>query len=139
MSIGNFYLLSKMMKGRCRGIVAQDLRSSEIRSFLSDAVILATGGPGIIFGKTTNSMINTGTAAGSVYQQGAYYANGEFIQVHPTAIPGDDKLRLMSESARGEGGRVWTYKDGKPWYFLEEMYPEYGNLSPSRYCNASHL
>lgn len=39
---------------------------------------------------------------------------------HPTAIPGDDKLRLMSESARGEGGRVWTYKDGKPWYFLEE-------------------
>ena len=59
-----------------------------------------------------------------------YYANGEFIQIHPTAIPGDDKLRLMSESARGEGGRVWTYKDGKPWYFLEEKYPAYGNLVP---------
>ena len=43
---------------------------------------------------------------------------------------GDDKLRLMSESARGEGGRVWTYKDGKPWYFLEEKYPAYGNLVP---------
>lgn len=66
----------------------------------------------------------------AVYEQGAYYANGEFIQIHPTAIPGDDKLRLMSESARGEGGRVWTYKDGKPWYFLEEKYPAYGNLVP---------
>ncbi len=117
-------------EGRCRGIVAQDLRSSEIHTFRADAVILATGGPGIIFGKSTNSTINTGTAASAVYQQGAYYANGEFIQVHPTAIPGDDKLRLMSESARGEGGRVWTYKDGKPWYFLEEMYPSYGNLVP---------
>ncbi|MFC7441482.1 succinate dehydrogenase flavoprotein subunit [Laceyella putida] len=117
-------------EGRCRGIVAQNLRSGEIVAFPADAVILATGGPGIIFGKSTNSMINTGTAAAAVYQQGVYYANGEFIQVHPTAIPGDDKLRLMSESARGEGGRVWTYKDGKPWYFLEEMYPAYGNLVP---------
>lgn len=117
-------------EGRCRGITAQDLRSMEIKSFAADAVILATGGPGIIFGKSTNSMINTGTAASAVYQQGAIYANGEFIQIHPTAIPGDDKLRLMSESARGEGGRVWTYKDGKPWYFLEEKYPAYGNLVP---------
>lgn len=117
-------------EGRCRGIVAQDLRGGEIRAFPADAVILATGGPGIIFGKSTNSVINTGSAASAVYQQGAIYANGEFIQVHPTAIPGDDKLRLMSESARGEGGRVWTYKDGKPWYFLEEWYPAYGNLVP---------
>ncbi|TLS39194.1 succinate dehydrogenase flavoprotein subunit [Pseudalkalibacillus caeni] len=114
----------------CRGIVAQDLNSSEIKSFRADAVIMASGGPGIIFGKSTNSVINTGSAAAILYQQGAYYANGEFIQIHPTAIPGDDKLRLMSESARGEGGRVWTYKDGKPWYFLEEKYPAYGNLVP---------
>ncbi|MDG0871870.1 succinate dehydrogenase flavoprotein subunit [Paenibacillus thiaminolyticus] len=114
----------------CRGITAQDLRSMEVKSFAADAVILATGGPGIIFGKTTNSVINTGTAASAVYQQGVRYANGEFIQIHPTAIPGDDKLRLMSESARGEGGRIWTYKDGKPWYFLEEKYPAYGNLVP---------
>lgn len=114
----------------CRGVVAQDMRSHEIRAFKADAVIMATGGPGIIFGKSTNSMINTATAASAAYQQGVYYANGEFIQIHPTAIPGDDKLRLMSESARGEGGRVWTYKDGKPWYFLEEKYPAYGNLVP---------
>lgn len=117
-------------EGVCRGVNAQNLRSMEISSFAADAVILASGGPGIIFGKTTNSVINTGTAASAVYQQGVNYANGEFIQIHPTAIPGDDKLRLMSESARGEGGRIWTYKDGKPWYFLEEKYPAYGNLVP---------
>ncbi|WP_114569951.1 succinate dehydrogenase flavoprotein subunit [Exiguobacterium flavidum] len=117
-------------EGVCRGAVCQDLRSMEIESFPADAVILATGGPGVIFGKSTNSVINTGQAAAAVYRQGAVYANGEFIQIHPTAIPGDDKLRLMSESARGEGGRVWTYKDGKPWYFLEEKYPAYGNLVP---------
>jgi len=112
------------------GIVAQDIISHEIKAFPADATIIATGGPGIIFGKSTNSMINTGSAASILYQQGVHYANGEFIQIHPTAIPGDDKLRLMSESARGEGGRVWTYKDGKPWYFLEEKYPAYGNLVP---------
>ncbi|MBO8164503.1 MAG: succinate dehydrogenase flavoprotein subunit [Brevibacillus sp.] len=116
--------------GVCRGIVAQNMRTSEIAAYAADAVILATGGPGIIFGKSTNSMINTGTAASAAYQQGVIYANGEFIQIHPTAIPGDDKLRLMSESARGEGGRIWTYRDGKPWYFLEEKYPAYGNLVP---------
>ncbi|MGC4376183.1 succinate dehydrogenase flavoprotein subunit [Fictibacillus sp. Mic-4] len=117
-------------EGVCRGITAQNLKTMEIHSFAADAVIMASGGPGIIFGKSTNSVINTGTAASSLYQQGVYYANGEFIQIHPTAIPGDDKLRLMSESARGEGGRIWTYKDGKPWYFLEEKYPAYGNLVP---------
>ncbi len=117
-------------EGVCRGIVGQNLTSMEIVSFPADAVIMASGGPGIIFGKTTNSIINTGSAAAAVYRQGAVYSNGEFIQIHPTAIPGDDKNRLMSESARGEGGRVWTYKDGKPWYFLEEKYPAYGNLVP---------
>src|SRR5690554_5095899 len=116
--------------GVCKGIVAQNLQDMSIHSFPADAVIVATGGNGMIFGKSTNSTINTGAVASALYQQGAKYANGEFIQIHPTAIPGEDKLRLMSESARGEGGRVWTYKDGKPWYFLEEMYPAYGNLVP---------
>ncbi len=116
--------------GVCKGIVAQNMKDMSIESFAADAVILATGGCGIIFGKSTNSTINTGSAVSALFQQGVKYANGEFIQIHPTAIPGEDKLRLMSESARGEGGRVWTYKDGKPWYFLEEMYPAYGNLVP---------
>jgi succinate dehydrogenase / fumarate reductase flavoprotein subunit len=116
--------------GVCRGLTALDLRSMKVEAFLGDTVALATGGPGIVFGRSTNSVVNTGTAASAAYQQGAYYANGEFIQVHPTAIPGEDKLRLISESVRGEGGRMWTLRDGKPWYFLEEMYPAYGNLVP---------
>lgn len=126
----------------CRGVVAMDLQSLEVRSFAADAVIMATGGPGLIFGKSTNSMTCTGSAASVCYQQGARYANGEFIQVHPTSIPGEDKLRLMSESARGEGGRVWVPKadgdtrqprdipENERWYFLEEKYPAYGNLVP---------
>ncbi len=125
-------LLSAVLdgSGRCRGVVAMDVVSGEVRAIPGRAVILATGGLGMIFGKSTNSVINTGAAAGSVYVQGARYANGEFVQVHPTAIPGPDKLRLMSESARGEGGRIWVPRGGERWYFLEEKYPAYGNLVP---------
>jgi succinate dehydrogenase / fumarate reductase, flavoprotein subunit len=126
----------------CRGICAMDLRSMEVRTFPADAIIIATGGIGAIFGKSTNSVVCTGSAQSALYQQGCYYANGEFIQVHPTSIPGEDKLRLMSESARGEGGRVWVPKtpgdkrdalsipEKERWYFLEEWYPKYGNLVP---------
>jgi succinate dehydrogenase / fumarate reductase flavoprotein subunit len=137
-----FLGLVRDAEGNCRGIVALDWYSMKIEAFPASAVMLATGGPGIVFGRSTNSVINTGTAAGAAYQDGARYANGEFIQVHPTSIPGTDKLRLMSESARGEGGRVWVPKkqgDTRPpnsipeterWYFLEEKYPKYGNLVP---------
>jgi succinate dehydrogenase / fumarate reductase, flavoprotein subunit len=126
----------------CRGLVAMNLQTLELKVFKADAVIMATGGPGLIFGKSTNSMVCTGSAVSACYQQGARYANGEFIQVHPTSIPGEDKLRLMSESARGEGGRVWVPRqkgdtrdpssipEGERWYFLEEKYPAYGNLVP---------
>src|SRR5208283_1333351 len=93
-------------KGVARGITALDLRTMELRNFAAGAVILATGGIGAIFGKSTNSVVCTGSAQSAVFQQGVTYANGEFIQVHPTCIPGEDKLRLMPESARGEGGRV---------------------------------
>jgi succinate dehydrogenase / fumarate reductase flavoprotein subunit len=129
-------------RGAARGITALDLRSMELRSFAGDAIILATGGVGAIFGKSTNSVVCTGSAQSAVFQQGAYYANGEFIQVHPTCIPGEDKLRLMSESARGEGGRIWVPRkagDKRPFkqipeserfYFLEEWFPKYGNLVP---------
>jgi len=129
-------------KGVTRGITALDLRTMELKAFPADAVILATGGNGAIFGKSTNSVVCTGAANSAVFQQGAYYANGEFIQVHPTCIPGEDKLRLMSESARGEGGRVWVPRsatekrpikqipESDRWYFLEEWYPKYGNLVP---------
>jgi succinate dehydrogenase / fumarate reductase flavoprotein subunit len=128
--------------GVCRGICALNLRTMETRTFPADAIIVCTGGIGAIFGKSTNSVVCTGSAQSALYQQGAVYANGEFIQVHPTCIPGDDKLRLMSESARGEGGRVWVPRDKNEkrvarsipeadrFYFLEEWYPKYGNLVP---------
>lgn len=129
-------------QGVCRGCVAQDMFAMTIRAFPADAVVLATGGCGLIFGKSTMSMICTGGANSRAYRAGVKYANGEFMQVHPTAIPGADKLRLMSESARGEGGRVWVPRkqgdtrdplsipENERYYFLEERYPQYGNLVP---------
>ena len=125
-----FIRIIKNKDGICRGIVAQNMNSMEIKAFPADVVILATGGPGQVFGRCTASTICNGSAVSAVYQQGAHIGNPEFIQIHPTAIPGSDKNRLMSEACRGEGGRVWVYRDGKPWYFLEDMYPAYGNLVP---------
>lgn len=133
-------------EGRARGIVLMDLFNRRIFTLEGDAVVFATGGIGALFKKSTNSMICTGAANGRLFMQGMRYANGEFVQIHPTAIPGKDKYRLVSESVRGEGGRVWVWGDsskrllgpkglevpcgktGEPWYFLEEMYPGYGNL-----------
>lgn len=134
--------------GRARGIVLMNLINMKLEVMKADAVIFGTGGPGLIFKKSTNSTFCTGAANGRLYMQGMKYANGEFIQIHPTAIPGEDKLRLISESVRGEGGRVWVMGDssktittsegktipcgktGEPWYFLEELYPGFGNLVP---------
>ncbi len=122
--------------------VAQDLVTMEIRAFPGGRRVVASGGCGLIYGRSTMSMVCTGSAASRCFQAGVKYANGEFIQVHPTAIPGADKLRLMSESARGEGGRVWVPRtpqdprdprdipEAERYYFLEERYPAYGNLVP---------
>ncbi len=134
--------------GKACGIVLMDHFNMRLEVLKGDAVVMATGGLGVIFRKSTNSMFCTGAASGRLFTQGMWYANPEFIQIHPTAIPGEDKLRLMSESARGEGGRIWVWgnssktittpegktiscgETGKPWYFLEELYPAYGNLVP---------
>lgn len=135
-------------EGCARGIVMMDLFTLKLEVLKADAVIFGTGGPGLIFKKSTNSTFCTGAANGRLFLQGMQYANGEFIQIHPTAIPGEDKLRLISESTRGEGARVWVWGDasktiiapdgsslpcgrtGEPWYFLEELYPAFGNLVP---------
>lgn len=128
--------------GACKGIVAMNLRSQESRAFRADAVIVATGGMGLLFGRSTNSTNSTGAAASRVWQAGARMANLEFFQFHPTAMLGDDKTRLMSEAARGEGGRIWVPRDAHDgrapnqipdadrFYFLEEWYPRYGNTVP---------
>lgn len=143
-----FMRLVKDDTGKAVGIVMQDLYTQQLLTLSADVVVIATGGLGGIFRKSTNSITSTGAAIGRLFMQGMLYANGEFIQIHPTSIPGEDKLRLISESVRGEGGRIWTYGDssktittsdghtipcgttGEPWYFLEELYPAYGNLIP---------
>ncbi len=135
-------------EGRARGIVMHDLFDLKLQVLKGDAVVIATGGLGLIYKKSTNSTFCTGAANGRLFMQGMKYANGEFIQIHPTCIPGADKMRLISESVRGEGGRIWVPGDsskkmafpdgstrpcgktGEPWYFLEEMYPSFGNLVP---------
>lgn len=135
-------------EGRARGIVFMDLFNLQLDVLKADAVVFGTGGPGLIFKKSTNSTFCSGAANGRLFKQGMHYANGEFIQIHPTAIPAEDKMRLVSESSRGEGGRLWVWgnssktitredgkplscgETGKPWYFLEELYPAFGNLVP---------
>jgi succinate dehydrogenase / fumarate reductase flavoprotein subunit len=136
----DFLGIIKDSSGACKGITAQNLRTMEIKAFPADAVVIASGGNGVIFGRSTNSIINTGSPVSICYQQGVKYGNPEMVQIHPTAIPGEDKCRLISESVRGEGGRLWTPRDpndARPpatipeqdrWYFCEELDPVYGNL-----------
>jgi succinate dehydrogenase / fumarate reductase, flavoprotein subunit len=135
----------------CGGIVAQDMRTMVIRQMKADAVVIATGGYGVIFGKSTMSASCTGAAISRCYQAGAKIGNPEFIQIHPTTIPGEDKSRLISEAVRGEGARLWvpaikedgewkphpnaargpnSIADDERYYFLEDRYPKFGNLVP---------
>ncbi len=137
-----FLSIVKDAAGACRGIIALNLKTMKTEAFKADAVVIATGGLGQVFGKSTNSTNSTGAAASRVFQQGARFMNGEFIQFHPTGMLGEDKNRLMSEAARGEGGRIWVPRkqgdttdpckiaEDQRWYFLEEWYPAYGNTVP---------
>ena len=136
------FLWPVMHDGRCAGVVVQDMRTMEIIGLRGDAVVMATGGNGMLFGTSTMSVVCTGGAASRCYQAGAIYANPEMVQVHPTAMPGEDKCRVISESARGEGARVWVplipgedrpprhIPEDQRWYFLEDRYPKFGNLVP---------
>jgi succinate dehydrogenase / fumarate reductase flavoprotein subunit len=135
-----FLGIVKDSEGKCRGITAQNLRTMSVEVFEADAAVMATGGNGLIFGRSTNSIINNGSPVSICYQQGVRYGNPEMVQIHPTAIPGEDKCRLISESVRGEGGRVWVPRDPHNttpaadipekdrWYVCEELDPKYGNL-----------
>lgn len=127
--------------GVCVGCVAQDLTTMQFRSFVGDAVVLATGGLGRVFGPSTNR--GTGSAASAAYQAGAVYANGELMQVYPTSFLGSGTRHVLSERLRTEGGRLWAAKDPSDKrspleipererdYLLERLYPSYGPLVPS--------
>ncbi len=134
-----------VIDGRCAGIVTRDLLTGEFQSHAGDAVVLATGGYGNVFFLSTNAMNCNVTAAWRAHQRGAYFANPCYTQIHPTCIPQADdtqsKLTLMSESLRNDG-RVWVPKNADEKravdeipeedrdYYLERLYPSYGNLAP---------
>lgn len=134
-----------LVDGAARGIVVRNLVTGELENHAADAVILATGGYGNVFFLSTNAKLSNATAAWRAHKKGAYFANPCFTQIHPTCIPvsGDyqSKLTLMSESLRNDG-RVWVPKekgdkrppeqipDSERDYYLERIYPSFGNLAP---------
>nr|WP_157249480.1 fumarate reductase/succinate dehydrogenase flavoprotein subunit [Nonomuraea typhae] len=131
--------------GRARGIIVRDMVTGEIERHTADAVVLATGGYGNVFYLSTNAKGCNTTAIWRAHEQGAYFANPCYTQIHPTCIPvsGEyqSKLTLMSESLRNDG-RVWVpvnagdhrapgdIPDEERDYYLERIYPAFGNLVP---------
>jgi succinate dehydrogenase / fumarate reductase flavoprotein subunit len=131
--------------GRAMGIVTRRLTDGRVERHAADAVVLATGGYSNIFYLSTNALACNVTATYRAYRRGAWFANPSFTQIHPTCIPAAEdhqsKLTLMSESLRNDG-RIWVPKaphderrpadipDAERDYYLERMYPAYGNLSP---------
>jgi succinate dehydrogenase / fumarate reductase flavoprotein subunit len=134
-----------LVKGKARGIIVRNLVTGEIEKYAADAVLLCTGGYGNVFFLSTNAMASNVTAAWRAHKKGAYFANPCFTQIHPTCIPVhgtyQSKLTLMSESLRNDG-RVWVPKkkgdtrkpheipDDERDYYLERIYPSFGNLAP---------
>ncbi len=134
-----------VINGQARGIVTRDMVSGEIKSYLGDAVVLATGGYGNAYFLSTNAIGCNTTAIWRAYKRGAFFANPCYVQIHPTCIPPagehQSKLTLMSESLRNDG-RIWVPRkagDDRPpnqipeeerFYYLEEKYPSFGNLVP---------
>ena len=100
------------------------------RKKLYGKVIIASGGLGGLFGNSTGSVRNTGTVTANLFAAGVRFSNGEFIQYHPTTARLHGKNMLITEAVRGEGGRLFVVRDNKPYYFMEEKYPERGNLMP---------
>ena len=134
-----------VVDGRARGIVVRDMRTGEITPRMADVVVLATGGYSNVFYLSTNAKGCNSTAIWRAHKRGAYFANPCYTQIHPTCIPPvgehQSKLTLMSESLRNDG-RIWVPQqpgdqrsadqipESERYYYLEEMYPSFGNLSP---------
>ena len=114
----------------CRGVVMINENTEEIRDFYADFVVIASGGMNKVFGKISGSLHNDGFVSGKLLHQGIELANMEMIQYHPTTIETPVKRMLITEAARGEGGKLYTLRNGEKWYFMEEWYPEQGALMP---------
>ena len=127
---GRQFFSALIKDGKCYGALLYNEKTRETESVYADAVVVATGGQNLLFGKTTGSTQCDGYAAAKLYEQGAQLKNLEFIQYHPTTVETPQKRMLISEAARGEGGRLYYIKDGHRVYFMEELYGERGNLMP---------
>ncbi len=123
----NFYS-ALIQDGVCYGALLFNGQSGRIEAVYADAVVMATGGQNALFGKTTGSTLCDGYAAGKLFMQGVLLKNLEFIQYHPTTLETPQKRMLVSEAARGEGGRLFYMENGRRVYFMEEKYGPGGNL-----------
>lgn len=128
--LNQFFLDLILDEEQCTGAVLWDKRSQLVYAQQADAVILATGGQNRLFGKTTGSMLCDGSAAAQAFKRGAALKNLEMIQYHPTTIETPQKRMLISEAARGEGGRLFYLSQGTRVYFMEDKYGPRGNLMP---------
>ena len=134
-----------VIDGKARGIIVRNLLTGELESHMADAVVVASGGYSNVFYLSTNAMACAVTASWKAHKRGSYFANPCYTQIHPTCIPvhgeNQSKLTLMSESLRNDG-RVWVSKakgdkrlpsdipDAERDYYLERVYPSFGNLAP---------
>ena len=116
--------------GKCHGTICINENTDELKAFKADAVIIASGGLNKLFGRTSGSIQNDGFATAELFLQGVELANLEMIQYHPTTVNAPQKRILITEAARGEGGKLFVIRNGKPWYFMKEWYPELGELMP---------
>ena len=128
--LGRHFHSALIKNGKCFGAVLYNEKECKLESIFADAVVVASGGQNLLFGKTTGSTACDGYVAAKLYEQGALLKNLEFIQYHPTTVETPQKRMLISEAARGEGGRLYYIENGERVYFMEERYGERGNLMP---------
>ena len=128
--LGRQFHSALVENGKCHGALLYNEKTLKMETVYADAVVIATGGQNQLFGKTTGSTQCDGYAAAKLYEQGARLKNLEFIQYHPTTVETPQKRMLISEAARGEGGRLYYKENGKRVYFMEDLYGERGNLMP---------
>ena len=128
--LGRHFHSALIKDNKCYGVLLYNEKERKMETVYADAVVVAAGGQNVLFGKTTGSMQCDGYVAAKLYEQGARLKNLEFIQYHPTTIETLQKRMLISEAARGEGGRLYYLDGERRVYFMEEKYGEGGNLMP---------
>ena len=128
--LGRQFHSALIQDGKCYGALLYNEKERKMEKVFADAVVIATGGQNLLFGKTTGSTACDGYVAAKLYEQGARLKNLEFIQYHPTTVETPQKRMLISEAARGEGGRLYYIENGRRVYFMEQLYGERGNLMP---------